>query len=133
MAVQPALQRLKSTLLASGLQSKDPTLYQVIDKILDAITQLQNATSEEINTTIITVLTDIQNQSFLTATDETLKLPNSRELLAGIGITFDDSIANERTVNAIAVDTQWSVLSDGNLIEPELIYAGGEVIMLHIP
>lgn len=38
--------------------------------------------------------------TYLTSTDESARLPNSRQLLAGSGITFDDSIPNERTVSA---------------------------------
>ena len=37
--------------------------------------------------------------TYLTWTDESARLPNSRELLAGTGITFDDTVPNERTVN----------------------------------
>ena len=39
--------------------------------------------------------------TYLTVTDETASLPNSRAELAGSGIEFDDSIPGERTVNAV--------------------------------
>lgn len=38
--------------------------------------------------------------TYLTAADETATLPNSRELLAGTNITFDDVVPGERTINA---------------------------------
>lgn len=37
--------------------------------------------------------------TFLTDTDETATLPNSRRVIAGNGISFDDSVAGERTVS----------------------------------
>lgn len=36
----------------------------------------------------------------LTDGDETASFPNSRELLAGSGINFDDTVANQRTINS---------------------------------
>lgn len=72
-------------------------------------------------------------QEFLTASDETATLPNSRELLAGTGISFDDSVANERTINNDVPDREWSVLTDGDPVNPEIIFAGGDVVMTHTP
>ncbi len=40
--------------------------------------------------------------SYLTENDETADLPNSRMVLAGTGISFDDSVAGERTINVSA-------------------------------
>lgn len=37
--------------------------------------------------------------TYLTAGNESATLPNSRRLLAGTNVTFDDSVANQRTVN----------------------------------
>lgn len=37
---------------------------------------------------------------FLTSADDSLALPNSRQLLAGTGISFNDTVANQRTVTA---------------------------------
>lgn len=39
----------------------------------------------------------------LTHADESAAMPNSRRLLAGTGLTFDDSVANQRTVNSAGV------------------------------
>lgn len=50
--------------------------------------------------------------TYLTVDDESADLPNSRQLLAGTNVTFDDSVANERTVNVTA-SVDHVVLSDG--------------------
>ncbi len=163
------LDRLRSTLLKSGLQQKDQPLFQVIDTLLDVFRESLTGITGQIsgNTglaaqnyltwldNLVTLpnskqLIDGENvvfddsiagqrivnvpleQVFLTGADETASLPNSRELLAGTGITFDDSIANERIINGVN-DTQWSVLTTGNVDNPELVFVGGDVIMLHTP
>jgi hypothetical protein len=42
---------------------------------------------------------DISDKTYLTDTDESADLANSRRLLAGTNISFDDSVANQRTLN----------------------------------
>lgn len=42
---------------------------------------------------------------YLTHSDESVALPNSRRLLAGTNVTFDDSVPNERTINTTDTDT----------------------------
>jgi hypothetical protein len=84
----------------------------------------------------IDILLDfIINAAFLTSDDESANFPNSRQLLAGTNITFDDTVPNERTINASGGGTfvEWSVLTNGDAASPELIFAGGDVIMTHIP
>lgn len=75
----------------------------------------------------------IELAEFLTAADETANFPNSRQLLAGTGITFDDTVSGERTINGSSGGSTWSVLTNGNILNPELVFAGGDVIMTHIP
>lgn len=84
---------------------------------------------------VIELLIDfIIDATFLTATDESGNFPNSRQLIAGTGISFDDTTPNERTINATgAGGVTWSVLTNGDATNPELIFAGGDVIMTHIP
>jgi hypothetical protein len=86
-------------------------------------------------TIVIDVLLDfITDATFLTATDESANFPNSRELLPGTGITFDDTVPNERTINSSGGSGgDWSVLTNGDVLNPELIFAGGDVIMTHTP
>lgn len=172
----PRLEKLISTLQQTGLQQSNLPLYQVIYNLIKAIIQQQAASAAAISggssggglanqhylthqndlaqlpqsrnllagtdvtfddsvfgerTVNVTVAAD---EIFLTGADETATLPNSRELLAGTGITFDDSVANERTVNASGVGgSEWSVLTNGNVTNPELVFAAGDVIMLHVP
>ncbi|HEX7796063.1 MAG TPA: hypothetical protein VF456_16995, partial [Vicinamibacterales bacterium] len=38
--------------------------------------------------------------TYLTVNNETANLPNSRRVLAGTNVTFDDSVAGQRTINA---------------------------------
>lgn len=45
-------------------------------------------------------LTDAAAATLLTEADETATFPNSRALLAGTNVTFDDSVAGERTISA---------------------------------
>jgi hypothetical protein len=175
MAVQPKLERLLSQLNQTGLQKDNPALFQVISQLIKYLMQSQEATGQEIvsstGASVAPILSsdllthDDESAIFpnsrellagdritfddtvanertldvpidevvLTGADESGTLPNSRQLLAGTGISFDDSVDNERTVNNISQGSDWDVLSDGDVVEPEIIFADGEVIMLHIP
>lgn len=55
---------------------------------------------------------DIRAEDFLTWSNEAATLPNSRRLVAGDRITFDDSVANVRTISADNED-DYVVMSDG--------------------
>lgn len=124
------LDRLQTTLLKSGLQQKDQPLYQVINQLLQAVREFQDlilAQADESTNILSTGL-------FLTHAPDLAALPASRVLLAGTDVSFDDSVFGERTVNVTGSGSSaWSVLTDGDLIEPELIFAGGDVIMLEFP
>jgi hypothetical protein len=93
---------------------------------------LDLATAGQIIIAISSIITDA---TFLTATDESATFPNSRQLLAGTGITFDDTVPNERTINSSGSGSgsQWSVLTNGDADNPELIFADGDVIMIETP
>lgn len=88
--IQPNFARLKSQLATSGLAQTNITLFQIINSLIDAMTQMQDATGESITNTVTNII-------------------------------------------STSLSTEWDVLTDGDLIEPELIYAGGEVIMGHKP
>ena len=49
-----------------------------------------------------TVLAASAFATYLTSADESATLPNSLQVLAGTGITFDDTVPNQRTINADA-------------------------------
>jgi hypothetical protein len=82
----PDLDRLKVTLLKSGLQQKDQPLYQVINTLIDFL-----------------------RKSF--------------------GLLEADIAAISGSVVPIT-HPSWDVLTDGDLVNPELIFADGEVIMV---
>lgn len=95
----PNLNKLQSILQTSGLSESNNALYQVINQLINATKQLQLSQSQSINgnTTDITTLED---QEYLTSADDHLVLPNSRQLLAGTNILFNDTVANQRTISA---------------------------------
>jgi len=84
---------------------------------------------------------------FLTHTDESATLPSSRTLLAGSNITFNDTVANQRTISstaggtgdvvgpAVAVDdriatfdgTTGKLIQDGGQTIAQVITAAGDV------
>lgn len=140
MAIQPKLSRLKSQLAASKVKEEDFPLFQVVSQLIDTIKQLQDATLNTITTTVTGGLTAIlnaialiKNSDLLTHTDESAEFPNSRMLIAGANITFDITTPNQLEIIGDAIDREWSVLSNGNVINPEVIFADGEVVMVSVP
>lgn len=120
------LDRLKANLLTSGLHQKDKPLYQVINQLIDAAKLLQAQVdslkaSGGINADLL----------FLTSDDESSNLPFSKELVAGDNITFDDSIANRRTINS-ADGAIYAPLTDGDDFETSLIFSDGDCVMVRI-
>lgn len=61
----------------------------------------------------------INNEHFLTWQDDSAILPNSRQLLAGNGISFDDSVAHQRTISSV-VGHQLIPLMTGNYPPDEM-------------
>jgi hypothetical protein len=95
----PDFARLKSTLVGARNQIKDYLLYQTILNFIDSVGRMKNILNSNIELNETSVL-DLSNGNFLTHADDSLTLPNSRNLLAGTGITFDDTVANERTISS---------------------------------
>jgi hypothetical protein len=95
----PDFAKLKSAFVGARDQIKNYLLYQTITQLLDANQKMKNIFKGDIegNTAAIA---DISDSTFLTSTDESDALTNSRNLLAGIGIAFDDTVDNERTISA---------------------------------
>lgn len=129
------LDRLKANLLTSGIQQKNSALYQVINQLIIALRDLRAETvglnSSSSETSLINSLIEA---TYLTDSDESSFLINSRQLLAGTGILFDDSIAGERTINVSPSGAgYWAPLTDGDPLEMDLISADGEVVMVFIP
>lgn len=129
--IAPNFARLKAQLQTSDLAKTNITLFQIINQLIDAMTQFQGATTEVTNIISGSVGANA-GLDYLTFSDMSADLINSRQLLAGSGISFDDTVANERTISS-ASGRMWDVLTDGDETEPELIFAGGHVIMGHTP
>ena len=133
-------------ILAQTKDTENP-LYQVVAQIIDRLTRSQGiATRGIVQANQLTgsgggVVGGSNLASYHTKYDDRLVLPNSVQLLAGTGITFDDSVSHQRTINSTAAggggggsaDHYDCPLTDGDLIEAELIFAAGECIIVQVP
>jgi hypothetical protein len=66
--------------------------------LLKAVQAFQRLASTNINSGSAS-LGDLQQRTYLTVADESIFLPNSRQELAGDNVSFDDSVAGQRTVD----------------------------------
>lgn len=80
--------RLQSQLLTSGLSQKDQPLYQVISQLIGYVRQLISETQGSLD--VITGGGAAPGQTYLTAENELSSLPNSRRLVAGNGVHFNN-------------------------------------------
>lgn len=140
MAIQPKLSRLKSQLASSKVKEEDFPLFQVVSQLIDTIKQLQEATIGTITTVVTGGLTAvlnaialIKNSDLVSHTDESVEFPNSRMLVAGANIVFDISTPNQLSIISASPDRVWSILTNGNSDNPEIIFAGSEVVMISVP
>lgn len=139
---QPEFADLKG-ILAQTKNTTNPALYQTIQVLIERLTQFRTVTLEEVadinnsinnSQAILNIVAD-KKASYITELDEALKLPNSRQLLAGPGITLDYSVPNKLTISSTGGSGSYydAPLSDGDPIEAELIYAAGECIIVQVP
>lgn len=131
------LGKLQSTLLASGLQNTNQPLYQVINQLIQAV--IDSATD------VVTITGGtpsggggpLSDKTFLTIGSELSSLPNSSQLVAGDNVSFDTSVFGQLRIDVAGggsgVHPEWSVLTNSDPVNPELIFAGGDVIMVHTP
>lgn len=122
MAVNPQFSRLLTKLQATGIQNSNPPLYEVIEQLIKSLIQEQEvnigATGSFTSTIndLTSSLSNVKQSNFLTHTDEVSDLPNSRELLAGNNVVFDDSLVGARTIDVekeetyITVDDESAIL-----------------------
>jgi hypothetical protein len=133
--VQPDFSPLFASLANSGYQTKNNALYQTIFLLIQFVTRARDLiiqTIDQINEEI----SAIRAASVLTENDETLTFPNSRRVLAGTGISFDDSIPNIRTISSTgggAGNYYDSPLTDGDEDETDLVFANGSPIICQLP
>ena len=140
---QPEFASLKTT-LAQIATHKDVALYQTIQLLIERLMQFQGITINDIadiNASIndilsITNISADKLRTYITETDETLKLPNSRRLVAGTNVSFDVTNPGQFIINVTGGGSgnhYDSPLSDGDTEEAELIYANGECIIVQVP
>lgn len=67
--------------------------------------------------------------TYITVTDETGDLPNSRQFIAGTNITLDTSVAGDITISASGGDGNWIPFVDGSE-PPNFITDGSGVLIL---
>lgn len=97
--VQPDFSSLVVSLDNSRTQLTNYSLYQTILFLIKNTGRARDLLVEDI-ATIDEQISEILASSFLTINDETNDFPNSRQLLAGLGITFDDTVGGQRTINS---------------------------------
>lgn len=118
---QPDYSRLLATLNNATIQDKNNALFQTIKNLIAAVMQSQKNFANNLNGIIAVIsgggggIPGIINATYLTATNQTPILPLSRQLLAGTNVTFDDTVAGERTIN---------VAASGEQIHPFLLMGG---------
>lgn len=128
--------RLQSILVQTKQQTENNPLYQVIKGLIDVCRQEQISVKDSIGNVVDDVNAvigpggDLANATFITVNDETGNFPNSRQLVAGTGITIDTSVAGQITISASS--GIWAPLTDGDLDEAELIFADGACIMVEL-
>ncbi len=80
-------------------QTENNPFYQTIVNFLRATSKLKRLLNGRIITNTSSI-SNLANAQYATVADESTVLPNSRQLLAGTGIAFDDTVANERTISS---------------------------------
>lgn len=88
MAIEiKSLDRLKSQLLVSGLQQTNQPLYQVIVQLITTLRQVVDEVNEEVSGG---GSGSISGSSYVTTENEQVFLPNSRQIVPGTGIGFNN-------------------------------------------
>lgn len=136
MSVQPDTSRLKSKLLLSGLQKTNNALYEVINELINSIGQSIAATTQ----TIINAVSSIA-WSIITGTPTTLAGYGITDAEPSLGNPAVDGYVLSSTVlgarswipQAAGSSGYWTLLTDGNVDETDLIFANGEPISVFVP
>jgi len=124
MLTVPEFSRLLSLLNQTKLKEDDKAQYEFLKKLLYDIKQFADLVAGEINASPIP---GILNQPFLFAGDPLPLFPLGRDLLPGTGITFDDSVPNERTVNSSGGGSGYMPMNVGDLF---MIMGDGEPMVI---
>jgi hypothetical protein len=127
----PDFERLYAKLNNTKLQSTNPSLWELLKELIRLLVQFARAITGAVNGNS-DLLGGFANRTFLTEANESPYFPFSRQLLAGSGVTFDDSVTNQRTINTSSLHYDCP-LSDGDPIAADLIFADGECIIVQVP
>lgn len=133
--VQPDFSSLITSLDNSRMQKTNYSLYQTIFFLIQNTQKARDLIVKSLKN-IDKELSEVFAATFLTVNDESAKFVNSRKLLAGTNVTFDDTIPHQRTINVsggAASNHYDSPLSDGDLSAADLIFANGECIIVQVP
>jgi hypothetical protein len=132
---QPDFSHLFGILANTKLQQTNNALYETIFLLIKEVVQSRDSLVVNNNNNSQS-LAQLLGVTYLTVNDETALLINSRKLLAGTNITFNDAVPGQRTINVAGGpfgNHYDSPLSDGDTSAAELIYANGECIIVQVP
>ena len=126
---QPDFSSLVTSLNNSKTQTSNYSLYQTILFLIKNTAKSRDLIIDDV-ATIDEQVSEILASSFLTINNETVDFPNSRQLLAGLGVTFDDTVAGRRTINVAVQSINMVPMATG--AEPlEIMSNGkGEVLLI---
>jgi hypothetical protein len=117
------LDRLFVQLNNTALQRDNPRLFQLLNQLIGFLQGIET----QLNTRIEQNNTDITQKTFLTSVSEIATLPNSRELIAGTNITFDDTVAGIKTLNVPSMSTPPGGVDGDYQYKNGAAFAGGAV------
>lgn len=114
------ISRLKSQLLISGIQKKDPPLFQVIDQLIRLVGDSLTISS-----------------SLLSSSSGSGGGSGKQGIQGMPGINGQDGLDGEDGFpgrdGTITTNGYWTLLTDGNVDETDLIFANSEPVLLFIP
>lgn len=97
----PDFNTLLALLVNARVQVENTALYEFLSQFIKSTTKLKSNLNGRVTVTETEVDT-LQTAQYATVGDESVDLPNSRQLLAGTGISFDDTVDNQRTISSTA-------------------------------
>lgn len=130
-AQQPDFSSLFTSLSNSKVQVQNYSLYQTIFFLITNTSKARDLLVAAVDT-INEQISQILASSFLTINDETADFPNSRRLLAGAGIAFDDTVPGIRTISGSGGSGGAGMVPMTTGVEPlEIMSNGvGEVLLI---
>lgn len=130
----PDFERLFAKLNNTKLQTSNPPTWELLKELIRLLVQFAKAVTGTVNANS-EAIEGFTSRTFLTTANEAAYFPFSRQLVAGTGITFDDSISNQRVISSITSAGSYydAPLTDGDVDEAHLIFANGECVIVQVP